>query len=202
MLRDISGTLLEKNLVGFSREDIQQSVKNRKWCSWDDVYVEGKIRELRQLHEGEILSQKIDSIHKRQPASLVYEWELFTKREDTESFENKEELVKIYAKEAREKYKIDESLWHIWSRKRTITNLASHMKITDKRDDEEIGKSIRLYDPTANKSQVIMDNKRSLMSVMGDQVLCVIRVYVLLPEDKEKLKPAIREYFQQKLGAN
>ena len=201
LLRDILKALLKKELVCFSRESVKKAIESREWRNFDDVYIEGEIRELRgKLSKGDPLGEKIVSIHTRKPLTLVYEWERFVSREDSQRFADRKGLVEGRVKEAMGKYEIDEFLWHIWDRKVAITNLASHKKITAKRDDEEILQSVHLYDPDKEKSQAIMENESSLMSIMADQVLYVIRVYVLLPEDKAELGSEIQAYFEQKLS--
>lgn len=203
LLRDVLKALLERGLVSFSRADIEQAVKEQKWRDFDDVYIEGKIMELREnTDEHDNLNQKIDSIRIRKPVGLAYEWEVFVDRESSEQFADKMKLVDGCVERAIEKYEIDKSLWRVWYKRPAITNLASHMKITDEPNVHEIPQSVHLYDPGEKKSQVIMENKRSLMNIMSNQVLYVIRVYVLLPEDKIDLKAEIKAFFNQKLYRN
>ena len=204
LLRDVLRALLEKELVHFARADIEQAIEKQEWSNFDDVYIEGKIRELRKSPDIEDhLSQKIDSIRTRKPVSLVYEWEVFADRESSGQFADRKMLVDGCVENAITEYGIDKSLWRVWYKRPGITNLASHMKITDKPNVHEILQSVHLYDPDKeeNKSEPIMGNTRSLMSVIADHVLYAVRVYVLLPdgEDKECLKLKIREYFEQKL---
>ncbi len=200
LLRDISKALLQKDLINFSREDVEKAIKNRRWFNLDDVYIESKIRKL--SNEADIensLIQKIDSIRTRKPVSLVYEWEVLADRGESGEFTLRKQLAEVHKKEAIKRYAIDESLWHVWDNKVSITNLASRMKITEKRDDDEILQSVHLYDPDEKMSRVIMENKSSLMNVMSNQFLYIIRVYVLLPDDKMYLKLEIKKYFEQKL---
>ena len=204
LLRDISKALLEKQLIHFSKQDVENSIINRDWCHYDDVYIEGKIRDLKEkLSKDDILNQKIDSIQYRKPLSLVWEWEVLADRGSSELFEAKKQLVAGCKEKAIERFEIDETLWRVWDKRAAITNLASHKKITDERDDNELLKSVYLYDPNKpdeQSSQVIMDDERSLMSIMADKALYIIRVYVLLPVDKKDLKSEIREFFNQELS--
>ena len=200
LLRDVLRALLEKERVSFSRADIERAIQRQKWCAWDDVYIESKIRKLRKDSDiGDSLSNKIDSMRIRRPVSLVYEWEVFENRENSDLFTKTKKLVDGCVERAIEEFEIDKSLWRVWYKRPAITNLASHMKITDEPNVHEILQSIHLYDPDKRKSQVIMENERSLMSVMADQVLYAIRVYVLLPQDKMNLKSAIKKFFNQEL---
>ena len=200
LLRDVLRALLEKELVSFSRAGIERAIQRQKWCAWDDVYIESKIRKLRKETDIEdSLSNKIDSIRVRKPVSLVYEWEVLADRGSSKLFTQTKKFVDGCVKRAIEEFEIDESLWRVWYKRPAITNLASHMKITDKPNVHEILQSVHLYDPDKRKSQVIMENERSLMSVMSNQVLYVIRVYVLLPKNKMNLKSEIKKYFEQEL---
>ena len=201
LFRDISKALLEKKLISFSREDVEKYIKNRKWSHFDDVYIESKIRKLKELDIENSLIQKIDSIRTRKPVSLVYEWEVFAERKTPDPSTDRKKLVDGCVQEAIDESEIDKSLWRVWHKNRVITNLASRMKITEKRDEDEIHKSVHLYDPDKQISQVIMENERSLMSIMSNQVLYVIRVYVLLPENDTKLKSKIKKYFDRKLNS-
>ena len=202
LLRDVLKALLEKKLVCFSKKDIKCAIEKKEWCNIDDAYVEGKIRALEKKPKvADSVRRKIGSIRNRKPVSLVYEWEVLEKREASGQFADKKTLAKICVQDAVEKYGIDESLWHVWHKKANITNLASRMNITDLRNDNEILQSVHLYDPNTEKSQVIMENKSSLMSVMADHALCVIRVYVLLPEDKANVRVKIKEYFERKVNS-
>lgn len=201
LLRDILKALLQERLISFSRADIKQAITKKEWFNLDDLYIESKIRELRESKEDDdSLSRKIDSIRIRNPVSLVYEWEVFANRESAERFVDRKKLVEASVKKAIENHEIDESLWHVWDKKVAITNLASHMKTTEDQDAYGISQSVRLlYDLDNIESRLIMDDKSSLMSVMADQVLYAIRVYVLLPQDKMNLKSAIKDFFKQDL---
>ena len=201
LLRNISKALLQKELISFSREDVEKAIKNRKWCNWDDIYIESKIRRLgKEVDIDNGLIQKIDSIRTRKPVSLIYEWEVFANRESAERFIDRKKLVEASVKKAIEDHEIDKSLWHVWDKKVAITNLASHMKTTEDQDAYGISQSVRLlYDLDSKESRLIMNDKSSLMSVMADQILYVIRVYVLLPQDKMNLKSTIKEFFKQEL---
>ena len=201
LLRYLSRALLEKELISFARADIEQAIQDQEWCNLDDVYIEGKIRELREgTDDKDSLRLKIDSIRIRKPVSLVYEWEELGDRDKPGRFQDKKKWADKCVGEALKKYEIDESLWYVWDKKAEITNLASRMRITEKRDEDEILQSVHLYDPDKRKSQVIMENEGSLMRIMSNQVLNVIRVYVLLSEDKMNLKSEIKKYFEQELN--
>jgi HD superfamily phosphohydrolase len=194
VLREVLAELFQQEKMSCSAKWVENAIQSQDpWCEFDDGLVLERIRALnRESKAGSDIALLAEAILQRTPAKLVGEIEYIRGRtkQDKNDFLLKRKTVRDEVKKLAEEFGIPERLWHVWSRPGiALTKVGSYVPISEAREssdteadkEDEYEQAIRLLDQNGRTSKPIMAIPYSLMSVLADRALYMLRVYVVLP---------------------
>ncbi len=115
----------------------------------------------------------------------------------------KKEVIEKEIQDLAERFEIDKSLWYLWEKKgQVLTSVGAMIPIDaffekSQVDEEELAQSVHVLGRGAGQSHPIVGLNYSLMSFLANSALYALRLYVLLPPDKEDLAEEIQSYIEQ-----
>jgi uncharacterized protein len=199
VLKDVISSLLSEGMIKCSADDISADIANGEWCQFDDAHIFGKIRKLSTKTSDSALRVKTEAILYRHAPKLIAEEEMIAKRQDNpKEFLGKRQALQDRIEKWSTKYRIDKSLWYVWSSRMALTKIGSHIpasRIEDKGDDDQdkLQQAIWVRNSDGDASSPIMEAPNSLMSVLADYEADTLRLYVLFPKGRESKRDAIRK---------
>lgn len=205
VLADVLNALLESKLLDCRASTLSEMVADESWLGFDDAFIIAKIRELSDKTNDAVLKLKARAILYRRPARLVVDCEFFGSRAKTEAdtrrhFEGLARQIRKLIPQLAKDFGLDEALFLTWDRAdMALTKVGSHVSLAqivdegDERENDRYFQSVRVLNRDGTKSEAIIDMRRSLFRVLSNYSLYMLRLYVLLPDDKQELRKAIRE---------
>jgi hypothetical protein len=117
-------------------------------------------------------------------------------------FEDRVRFVRDRKPDWASQFDIDPRLWYLWPKSLTPTKVGPHVDASDiaaatSKEQDDLRQSVRILDEGTNKSQPITEVDDALMRLLGDCPLFAIRLYVLLPPEKQHLEKDIREHVEK-----
>jgi uncharacterized protein len=187
LLQDVLTGLLKsaRRKHDWSAKGIVTMIKAKKWPTFTDSFVleliQGELRKAKPFKDPLVAKQAVALIGRR-PPSLVAEIEEFRNRHDNDAFAEQLKHIKSKVPEWAKTFKVPEHLWCVWDKEVKLTEIgASHVE-----DDEDAELAIRIVRKHGTKATPIVNLRESLMTVMADHNIAMIRVYVLLPRGSDK----------------
>ncbi len=212
VLKDVIAILLEEEILDCRAPAMLDRISTGAWAQFDDGHVLDKIRTLAANPPNESAATKANVILERHPPALLAEFEVLgdrasRKRDFSIARFALRDRVPSYA----EHFGIDRSLWYLWAKDIALTKIGARLPVsegflttTDLQDSAHEGKalfeqSIRILKSDATITQPIMELDQSLMRILSDYAYYSLRLYVLLPPNKQDRKPEIRDYVRNDL---
>ena len=197
MLQDVLAAMIKTSYIKGSANDVLLSVEEGRWAEFDDIFVSQKMRDFaKDAEQPETDRTKARAILTRTAPKLLVDYEAIRLREKHElkSFRSYKQAVKEKKQQWASEFDVDPDLWYIWSKSGlALTKVGSHVSQStyyegteDDRDKYE--QEIRVLDAAGVTSKSIVEIPHSLMSVLSNQALYSLRVYVLLPPEKMQLR--------------
>jgi uncharacterized protein len=210
VLKDVLQALLQEGVINCSTTDVQKLIGTNAWADFDDAVMLERMRDLRKSTTSEALKLKILSILDRRPAKLVAHMERLANRNETEA-KNLLLVKKIVVERLdrwAEKFGIDRELWYVWSKAGVaLTKIGARVSLSalvnddaSERDYDKAAQSVHILNTRNNTSKPVMEIEQSLMSVLSEHALYALRVYVVLPSDREGDRARIAEHIRADLG--
>lgn len=202
VLKDVISALLQTEKIKGASEDVRAMIAAGTWRRFDDNHVTHKIIELADDEAlDENLRLKTRSILERRAPKLIYSKE-YLKSRDTSERQNllyREKTIRGKIPEWAEEFKIDASLWYVWHKPGiAITKVGSSVPVSslvEGTDEEEgqLAQEIFVQESHSRKSSPIVGLEYSLLKPLSDIALYSLRVYVVLPRDKQAILTTIEE---------
>ena len=200
VLKDVLAAMIKTSYIKGSANDVLLSVEEGRWAEFDDIFVSQKMRDFaKDAEQPETDRTKARAILTRTAPKLLVDYEAIRLREKHElkSFRSYKQAVKEKKQQWASEFDVDPDLWYIWSKSGlALTKVGSHVSQStyyegteDDRDKYE--QEIRVLDAAGVTSESIVEIPHSLMSVLSNQALYSLRVYVLLPPEKMQLRTSI-----------
>jgi HD superfamily phosphohydrolase len=198
VLEDVIMALLDAGLISCSRYDISQKIRDRTWEKFDESCLIEKIRLLAENSGDPVITAKTESILKRFPPKLVWEDEFLASRNEARIKEFSSRLVQT-ARENKSRWAeqsgIEPGRWYIWFKNVALTRVGSLVEVSSsfesKTDDKDnYWQAVRvLAGDKSGTSKLIVEEDRSLMKILSNYSIYILRVYVLLrPEEVNRLE--------------
>ncbi len=203
VLKDVISALLKANSIHCGADDIRKMIENGAWRQFDDTHIIQKIIDLDNSTADDLLRLKTRSILKRKAPKLIYRSEKFIQRDSG----SEEHLLRKGVVEGKipswaEKFNIDPTLWYVWDKPGIpITKVGSTVPIaslveSDNEEDSALAESIFVLEEDSETSKPIVGLNYSLLKPLSDIKLYALRVYVVLPPDRESLVQDIKKEIQ------
>lgn len=197
VLKDVLTAMIEAAFIDGSAEDVMASLQEGRWAEFDDALVIQKMRVFAQAKETPSTQRlKANAILNRTPPKLLVDYEVIRPRTEAEKrrFRGVKQAVQEKLKQWAAEFALDLSLWYVWEKSGlALTKVGSHVSQSafyegkaGERDDYE--QEIRVLDAAGVSSKSIVEIPHSLMSVLSDQALYSLRIYVLLPLEKIQVR--------------
>jgi HD superfamily phosphohydrolase len=213
VIEHVIRALLDEEFIKCGPNDLQSAIADGTWATFDDSYIIEQIRRLAETSSSPITQELARSVLYRQPPKLVASVEYLNERSELVSGIKKDRALILgrvgdWAKE----FGIPSELWHVWEGGHSFTKVAARVSIaelaekvgrakrgeSEEEDADRTQQAIRVL-ARDGTSKPIMNDRRSLMSVLSDQALFSLRVYVIIPPDKPELRNLIAERIRSDL---
>lgn len=208
VLKDVIEALLQNGSIDCSAEWVTNAISSRKWKDFDDPHILKKILGMYDHSSSDTITKsKTKAILQRIPPKLICESEYIDKIESSEDFLTKKQAVYEKVNMCAKRFKIDRKLWYIWDKAGiTLTKIGSHIPVSAMEeagisgtDKDKYEQTIRVLDSKGKSSKSIVELKNSLMSVLSNYALYIIRIYVLFPNGKENKRGEISDFIKKEL---
>jgi len=195
---DIVRHLLGENL-NCDREYLIGLIKNSEWQNFDDCSMIALIREVFKKTNDGFLKRKIYALLNRIPYSCVAECEFVGDDQNRDRWETtfvkERSQVEERIEEWSEFFKIDKQLWHVWSKPtEKLTKCGSRFTYEETQapgDREgEVDRLVRIIRKSDGMCRPIIKTENSLLSLLSNCRVYGFRVYVLIPENMDRLQTA------------
>jgi HD superfamily phosphohydrolase len=205
VLKDVISALLQKGSIHATADDIRNMIENGSWHQFDDSHITQKIIDLAGDDDIDAtLRLKTHAILDRKAPKLVYRNEKFKARDADAADDHlvRKEAIERYVLEWADEFNIDPSLWHVWDKPGiAITKVGSTVPIASimdspGQDDTGWAESVFVLDENSNTSRPIVGLNYSLLKPLADIKLYALRVYVIVPPDREELFDQIKTRIQ------
>jgi uncharacterized protein len=208
VLKDVLLALLSGGLVDCSTQAMTECITSGGWSSFDDAMITQRIR---ALSEGSSSSDanrvRATSILDRLPPKLIVQTEFISDRNEHEigTFRTNRRLINDHIARWSEEFKIDKSFWYLWEKGGlALTKVGSHVSqssLYENSDDnhDNFEQEIRIAPSAGRQSRPITELRHSLMNVLADKAVYMLRLYVLIPRDKLELRTAIEKRVRDEL---
>jgi hypothetical protein len=190
LLKSSLKDLIVQGPLDCSKETIEAAVCDPdEWLCFDDARIWGMIRELAGGGGGEPPVLRAKALTRRRGPKLVGWAEFFSLRND-----NRRDLLDLLTQVKRavpvtaSVGSIDESLVWVWSSgSKAITTLGSQVFLSERGeiDPEEEGLAVRIL-ASDRSSRPLVEMESSLLSVLSNYSLGVVRLYALPPDPEPK----------------
>lgn len=223
ILKQVVKELLEKEEIRLDQEQLEAWIDSGEWSTIDDNWLDQKLRSA--LERGNISQAgklKIRSVLRRTPPKLIWKWEEIlstdaeggnSRKGTIEKFLNAEKRAHQRVEKASEEFKIDAERFCVWSLPPfRLTKIESRNRqgLIDEEESfegESIGELekqrnmldqlIRIKKNGQSSSQPITTIKSSLMSVLDNQALASVRIYLVVDPDQVDDIERIRKYLEK-----
>lgn len=208
VLSDVISTLLRNRVIDYSARTVSQQISDGSWAEMDDASVLVHIAAMAKDTKDSINAAKARSIVTRNPPKMVWESSHFNERNDRQNkkhFQTTKKHLQDKIPEWSKQFGVHQHLWWIWDRQGiALTKVGSHVPVgsierDDEKDRDRWEQSIRILKHDRTTSEEIMNIPSSLMSVLADQALFSLRLYVLLEphelDKREKISAAVLKEF-------
>lgn len=204
VLKDVIRELLERSLLDLSTRWVTSMIRDGSWYEFDDASLLGQMRKLRRSASGRsfIARVKANAVLNRIGPKLLVECAYVDAREKASEFKLKVNQVEGKIAEWSTEFGVDKGLWYVWHSDFVITSLGARLPSSTlvKREEEDLERfasTIHVLGDTSPKAESILTFPLSLMKVLSDYAFYALRVYVLLPEDKQGKRGKIADRIQK-----
>ena len=202
VLQDVIAELLRLRMIAVSRNEIIKKIEGSSWCDFDDAYIIQQIRALAGSNKTtEIMRMKAKAILYRQPPKLVGEVEYIDHLAEDE-VRSRADFNRLHKDVSRRvstwatTFNLDPELWYVWTMPgQRLTKIGSVRLLGNEQEDqpEAQGGAELARILVGNESKPIVNIKSSIMHVMSNYALYVLRLYVLFPGSDESRRHEIAE---------
>lgn len=210
VLKDVLKALLERGLLSCSAADVTDMIRSGRWHEFDDPSVLLQIRQLAATRDASSAQIKAESIvHRRPPKLLVQAEYLGDRRQDMNNFLTHKQLAREHIPKWANRFQIPEDMWYLWDKAATLTKIGSRVPVSalaigsqdgQHADADMYEQSVMVWSEATGSSSSITEVRQSLLSVLADKALFVLRVYVILPPERENERESIASYIRSDLG--
>lgn len=198
LLEDVVQYVLEQGTWrNLDKDSVYEMVAKGQWAAIDDMCLMAKISELRgDMGTPPHVQEKSKAIIDRHPPVLLGSAERIGQLRDGWLSDTKTGLDAMVDDLTR-KLRIDRAFWKVWTRGQPWASVGG--KTEEKQDSRWI--TILRSD---GASEPIQEAPGSIMSVLGDRQLDMVRVYLLPPAstcDVEEARRFIGDYLNSRLGS-
>lgn len=206
VLKDVISALVESGMLDSSADQVGRMIDTGEWRHFDDAYVVRKMHELADdARTNEAVRLKAQAILERRAPKMVFKLEYLDERRPEEVTDLRQKImfiereIPVWA----DRFGVDRSLWHLWDKAGVVlTNVGAMVPIEallkkNKEAEEELAQSVHVLDRDGDQSLPIFKLKYSLMSFLSNSALYALRLYVLLPPEKEGLAEEIQGCIKQ-----
>jgi uncharacterized protein len=192
VLADVLSTLVREGRIDCSARTISARIGEGTWSAMDDSAMTAHIVEMASSHTDPVLRTMARSIILREPPKLVWQQSYLASRDDGNSFRPLRKMALEKRSQWADHFGMDKRCWWIWAKSGlALTKIGSHIPVgvargVGEKELDKYDQSIRILNPDKTSVE-IMSLRHSLMSILANQALFSLRVYVLLdPEDRRR----------------
>lgn len=202
VLNDAVGVLLKSEELDCTPSGLSELMKSGMWSTFDDAFVLAKMRAAFMSDQTSDYDKRLlKAVLERRPPKTLVDREILADGGGRALYVSLEKLAKSKRAEWVERF--DCHFW-IWTQATQLTKIGSHVAASSLDADEpdsydKLQQAVRIQSPDGS-SHPIQEDKRSLISVLSERALYGVRVYCLIPPERESERESIRAAVDQDLG--
>lgn len=195
VLNEAVGVLLRAGLLDCSPSGLTAMITDNSWAHFDDAHV---LAHMRAASSDGSTSDKdrqlLDAVLQRRPPKVLVDREMLGGASVEETFTSLQGLANAKMKDWENEY--DLRFW-VWLQEGTsLTKIGSRVQASAVGDVEgdmydKLEQAVRVLDPATGESGLLQENSRSLVKILSEYSLYGLRVYALIPEEREGERDAI-----------
>jgi len=197
LLKEVIKHLLSSGRLDCSTRATRERIAQGSWGSVDDPYLLGLIRDLAVNGAGTV-KEMAEAILYRRPPKLLAQLEYIDPRSvgAGRSFRDRRRRVNELVGRWAEELGLPLDRWYVREGSLTMTKVGANIPISElpQLDDDETNQAIRVLNTRTGASERIMADRRSLMHVLADRALYSLRIYALIPANREAELNEIRAH--------
>lgn len=183
VLKDVVYALTDPSLGAdawdLSADGVRQMIADRIWYRFDDHMVFERIKTSMNLETPDPgFNKKCEALIERNPPRRLVERCALMPADFEAHFDAFVRDVRAAVKDLAKKHNLDESLWWVWDKKRTITGYEGKDLPTE--DDESTSDLVHVIDHPSEESRLAVLDPQSLVGKLCTTWKYALRVYVLL----------------------
>lgn len=158
------------------------------WATFDDAFVLARMRDAAADHALDEADRAVlTAVLERQPPKVLLEREVLGDESEAGTHSS---LVAL-ANQKRDDWEREFNcrVW-VWKQDTRMTKIGSQVPasvVSDSEDDsyEKLQQAVRVYEPETGGSHPLQEDRRSIIRTLSKRALLGVRVYALLPPDRE-----------------
>lgn len=205
VLKDVIWSLLDKEQLDLSRDSIKKMMGDGTWYMVEDTYIYSKLQKFSTECQDEIVRNKLRVILERKPPKLLASEEFLGKRDERKYYSQLKRIAEEKMGNWATKFSVPLDFWYVESSEMPLTSIGSRVPASivaedSEEEEKELRQAVWILNDDRSGSTQISEVSNSLMSNLASQALYSIRVYAILPPDKEAEAQSIADSVQQDLS--
>jgi uncharacterized protein len=203
VLIEVIKRLLSEGVLDMTPAAVRLQIANGEWATFNDSFLIECIRKLAQETKDGDTRVLCEAVLFRRPPKLLVQRDFLGGRSKAEAaeFRSHRTLLGAQLPGWQSAFGIAKGLWHVWEGGFKFTKVGKNVAVSELlgHDDDQTNQAILVLNRHNNSSTPIMSVRRSLMSVLADRALYSLRLYVVLPSERESELPEMRDKIRSML---
>ena len=194
LLKEVLIDLVRLGRLPWKPEQVITLITDGSWRQFDDVHVMSLIREFAKEAPDEESQLRAQALVNRTPPRQVFEEEFLDKRDSLDGFNERRDELRALLPQWAEEFRIPEGHWWVWGKSATLTSTIPVPQNTDPEEfmsPDDYAKAVRILERDERTSLPITDDRASLMHVLGENALYAMRIFLLLPANRQDEREGI-----------
>jgi hypothetical protein len=205
ILSDVISLLLQKNYLEFTKIRVQKYITDNEWSSIDDSDVIRCIARMAADASDPVGQKLANAIILRRPPKMVWESSYLGDRGKKTDFDFKKKILREKRTAVASKFNIPEQFIWVWDKPGiTLTKIGSRISVGSigdlaESDRDKYEQSIRICYRTGESTEIMSINN-SLMSIISDQALYSLRLYILFDDSTISVREDVEKFLQEEMA--
>lgn len=187
---------LDQGKFSCSAQSMISMIECGDWSKFDDQYVVGCFREIRENSSDQILTDHLDGIINRRPPKLAAGWEEIGP-DAQKNVTEKHQAIRAALGDVAKEIGCDVGRLHIWQARTKLSSIQSGDEVS-----EVSAKAVHIMDPRSGRARPLVDHPDALMNTLSRSQYGGVRVYYLpeTGEDSRNLRVRLCEELEKRVG--
>ena len=192
IFKDMINQLICDNKIVPSENEIINMITTKKWNSFDDTSIMELIKEYENDTRENVQRKALSIIYRRDPPRLIVDVEdILEISQGRQHYASYKENILSRLDQWCTDFAIPRDYWIIWDNEHKLTKIRGYVQISKiKPFEEEIKaekeESVLILDSISDSLIPIIDDNSSILHLLCDKALFMLRIYILFPTLEHK----------------